>query len=409
MSFIDKIKEWLFGSPPPPPPPNESDPMEVLNGRRKDAVSDKESMKATSTDWYSLNPATIDKHKEVSVFVRYSFADIAILTFLKEERIRKEKERLEALTNETNSNLSKIESYVENENLQNSEALLQKVTAAIPKIQDPRTAQRYKNVQGKVETLRNELERRKLQRLAEEQKKKDEEERKRREREEREQREREERQRKERERREEETRKLAEEARKKELAEKAERERLLSLSSQLKPEVEEIKSILSSNGIRCLYHFTDRRNIPSIKRHGGLMSWHYMKSHNITIPCQGGDSDSEELDVKYGLQDYVRLSFCCDHPMAYRLKQSGSNLVLLRMKIDVAWFKNTMFSDINAADKLHTHGGELEDLQRVDFRATQRTFVRKDDEDFKTHQAEVMVKTFVPLEYIINIDNPQRI
>lgn len=95
--------------------------------------------------------------------------------------------------------------------------------------------------------------------------------------------------------------------------------------------------------------------------------------------------------------------------MAYRLKQNGSNLVLLKVKIDVAWFKGTMFSDINAADSRHSHGGDLEDLQKVDFRATQKTYVRKDDEDFKPHQAEVMVKTFIPLDYIINIDNPQSI
>ena len=31
-------------------------------------------------------------------------------------------------------------------------------------------------------------------------------------------------------------------------------------------------------------------------------------------------------------------------------------------------------------------------------------YVRKDDDDFKPHQAEVMVKTFVPKKYIVNLD-----
>ncbi len=162
---------------------------------------------------------------------------------------------------------------------------------------------------------------------------------------------------------------------------------------------------MDNNGIQYLYHFTDRRNIPSIKLHGGLFSWHYCKKNNITIPCQGGDYDSQELDKKYGLEDYVRLSFCNDHPMAYRLQQSGSDIVILKIEVDVALLKGTLFSDINAADKLHTHGGELDDLKRVNFNATKRNYVRKDDDDFKPHQAEVMVKTFVSKKHIVNLDN----
>ena len=162
---------------------------------------------------------------------------------------------------------------------------------------------------------------------------------------------------------------------------------------------------MDNNGIQYLYHFTDRRNIPSIKSHGGLFSWYYCKKNNITIPCQGGDYDSQELDKKYGLEDYVRLSFCDDHPMAFRLQQSGSDIVVLKIKVDVALLKDTLFSDINAADKLHTHGGKLEDLKKVNFNATKRNYVRKDDIDFKPHQAEVMVKTFVSKKYIINLDS----
>lgn len=89
--------------------------------------------------------------------------------------------------------------------------------------------------------------------------------------------------------------------------------------------------------------------------------------------------------------------------MAYRLEQSGSDIIILKIKIDVALLKHTLFSDINAADKLHTHGGSLKDLNKVNFNATKRHYISRSDEDFKPHQAEVMVKTFVPLKYIINI------
>lgn len=40
---------------------------------------------------------------------------------------------------------------------------------------------------------------------------------------------------------------------------------------------------LRKSGITCLYHFTSRRNLESIKRQGGLYSWWYMHQHGITI------------------------------------------------------------------------------------------------------------------------------
>lgn len=410
MSFFSWIRILLGGKQKPTHPvePKEEKPA-ILDDRRKDAVSARNGLKSTSTDWYRLNAVPEVFHKEIPIYIPYSCAEIVTLKDLKEERIKKEKARLAALTNEANTILSEVEFYVGKENLEAADTLLGKVAASIPKIRDSQTVWRYKDARGSVETLRKRLERRRLQKLAEERRAKEEEERKRLEREERERREREEQARKDRERREAEAQRLAKQAREKEQAEIAERQRLQSLCEEKKEYTQAFKNILMSNGIRCFYHFTDRRNLPSIKRHGGLLSWYYCKEHDIDIPCQGGDTDSEKYDKRYGLEDFVRLSFCSDHPMAYRLKQNGSNLVLLKVKIDVAWFKGTMFSDINAADSRHSHGGDLEDLQKVDFRATQKTYVRKDDEDFKPHQAEVMVKTFIPLEYIINIDSPQQI
>ena len=162
---------------------------------------------------------------------------------------------------------------------------------------------------------------------------------------------------------------------------------------------------MQQNGIKTLYHFTDRSNIKSIKEHGGLYSWHYCDRNNINIPFSGGDTLSRDLDRRYNLQDFVRLSFCNDHPMMWRLQQNGRNLLLLQVKIDVAYFEKTCFSDINATDSEHTHGSNLQDLKRIDFRAVKRNFVSRVDADFKTHQAEVLVKTWIPKEYITNINN----
>ena len=228
-------------------------------------------------------------------------------------------------------------------------------------------------------------------------------ERERREREEQERREREEAERRVREAREAEERRQREEAARRAREERA---RLNTQAHTQKANAWEFRNYLTSNGIRYLYHFTDRRNLDSIRRNGGLYSWYYCENHDISIPYPGGGEQSRNHDRWHGLQDYVRLSFCDDHPMAYRLKQDGYNLVLLTIKIDVALLEETLFSDINAADGAHHHGRTMDDLRRVDLSATQQHYVSSSSPIFKKHQAEVLVKTFIPLEYIENIDNP---
>ena len=76
------------------------------------------------------------------------------------------------------------------------------------------------------------------------------------------------------------------------------------------------------------------------------------------------------------------------------------------MPVDVAFIDTTLFSDMNATDSNHHHGGSLADLKRVDISATRADYLSSSDPRFKPHQAEVLVKTFVPLKYIVNIDNP---
>ena len=100
----------------------------------------------------------------------------------------------------------------------------------------------------------------------------------------------------------------------------------------------------------------------------------------------------------------IRVSFCTDHPMQFRLEQRGRNLVLLKIDVEVAYFENTIFCNINATDSNHKKGQNIEDLERIRFSATKRTFVSREDPDFKHHQAEVLVKTWIPLEHITNIN-----
>ena len=301
--------------------------------------------------------------------------------------------------------LNKFETFIVQRKPKEAKQIMNEITHEIVCTKDSAIRRQYRTLMKSFCGLEQELEHKKLIELAEEQKCKEEEELKRKEREKKEEIENQKRIAEERRQKQQKANKITEEARKKELVEQKEKERLESLSTEMKDNWPDFKRVLKDNDIIYLYHFTDKRNIQSIKRYGGLFSWDYCKKHNITIPCQGGDYDSQQLDKRYGLEDYVRLSFCDDHPMAFRLQQSGSNIIILKIKSEVALLKDTLFSDVNATDKLHTHGGTLEDLKRVNFNATKKHYVSKNDVDFKPHQAEVMVKTFVPKKYIVNLDN----
>lgn len=170
---------------------------------------------------------------------------------------------------------------------------------------------------------------------------------------------------------------------------------------------EDFRHLLISHGIKYFYHFTDERNLDSIRKYGGLLSWKSCNTYGVDIPAPGGDMQSRQLDMRYNLQDYVRLSFCDDHPMTYRHKKDGKRLVLLKIKTDVALWENTLFTDINATDNNHSCGGSIEDLKKVNFVAVKKTYVSREDKDFKYHQAEILVKTVIPKEFIINLDNPE--
>ncbi|MBQ9510076.1 MAG: hypothetical protein IJR53_11745 [Bacteroidales bacterium] len=65
--------------------------------------------------------------------------------------------------------------------------------------------------------------------------------------------------------------------------EQIERNRLEALSNFRKIASQTYLTILHDNGITCLYHFTDERNLQSIKEQGGLLSWAYCENNGIKI------------------------------------------------------------------------------------------------------------------------------
>jgi hypothetical protein len=171
---------------------------------------------------------------------------------------------------------------------------------------------------------------------------------------------------------------------------------------------QEYQNILNQEQITTLYHFTDRDNLASIIKNGGLYSWKDCEEKGISIAKPGGNDTSHSLDSRDGLQNYVRTSFTKHHPMMYVGMNFGriSNPVILEIDPEVVFWEDTLYSDRNATRNGAQVGGNLDDFKAIHFKTVKGQYKFDLDPDEQPYfQAEVMVKHFIPLKYIRNIGN----
>lgn len=180
-------------------------------------------------------------------------------------------------------------------------------------------------------------------------------------------------------------------------------ETILDFNILYKQQYRNIPMYLKSKGINNFYHFTDVRNLESIIDNGGLYSWSSIQKKNINSIMSSGEL-SRQLDTRKGLEDFVRLSFVENHPMKYMVeKDRGLNLVLLEIDISVACWESTLFSDINATDNNVIIGRDLGFLKKLNYNLFKQKYVYLEAQQKKQYQAEILVKSFLPIKYIKNI------
>ena len=319
------------------------------------------------------------------------------------EREEKRKKKEELHKKQIRSKLDSISTFISQDKLDEAKLLIAQIQKQIKNS--------YKHELDRLSKSQQKLREKELQILKkqqeETQRKRDEEAKRLKEFEER--RQEEERKRKEQQEREEQERQR-EESRKRREKEEKKRQAKVELENLLakKHNWQEFQQVLQQNGIVTLYHFTDRANIKSIKEHGGLYSWHYCDKHSIIIPYQGGGSLSRDLDRRYSLQDYVRLSFTRNHPMRFVAEKEGriQNAINLEISLDVCYFQETRFANMNATKTGHSQGKNLIDLQNIHFKTVKRPNHFDLDESEKSYfQAEILIKTWIPIKYITNINN----
>jgi hypothetical protein len=173
---------------------------------------------------------------------------------------------------------------------------------------------------------------------------------------------------------------------------------------------QEFKAILDQHGIKKLYHFTDRDNLESIIKNGGLYSWMDCERKGIKIAKPGGGSTSRQLDSGRNLEDYVRVSFTTQHPMMYVAMKDGriSNPVILEIDPEVIYWKDSFYSNMNATiHRIRPNIGDtLSDFKQIHFQSVKaHKHFDLPEEEWPYFQAEILVKNFIPLEYIKNIGN----
>ena len=98
-----------------------------------------------------------------------------------------------------------------------------------------------------------------------------------------------------------------------------------------------------------LYHFTDYRNIHSIKEFG-LLSWPLIDSYGIDA-VKGSNQLSRDLDMRKGFEEYVRLALKPKHPMLNYCLRDGRIERACWLAIDdaVLNFPGVYYSNTNAA------------------------------------------------------------
>jgi len=92
--------------------------------------------------------------------------------------------------------------------------------------------------------------------------------------------------------------------------------------------------VSSIKSIPWLYHFTDSRNLPSIKESGGLYSTAALHKRGIDDFRPSGNDQSLTSDRRFGMDKYVHLCFIGEHPLEYLARKDGRIEKPVWLKID---------------------------------------------------------------------------
>lgn len=158
-----------------------------------------------------------------------------------------------------------------------------------------------------------------------------------------------------------------------------------------------------------LYHFTDRRNIESIREWGGLYSLEKIREKEIPVVAPGGNDWSHDADVFKGLDKYVHLCLRRNHPMEYRAREEGriGSSIFLEIDRQVLEVDGVMFTtDVsNKRDVELYQLSEADDLIDSEVLGPNMDYRNKEmlERLRQAEKCEILIPDFIPVELIRNI------
>jgi len=181
----------------------------------------------------------------------------------------------------------------------------------------------------------------------------------------------------------------------------------------------DIKNTFSRYNLNFLYHFTDKKNLKSIKREEGIFSKKYISEEDFSIKKSPSTKGSKIRDTKRSLYDYVYLSYVPIHPMMLAAVRDGriEEPVILRIDKGQAFREGTLFSSGNSDSpytsirfKLNKHRRYAYDIisnvakkQEMGKKAYE---YKRGNDKYHIIQSEVLVRRAIPKESILNLSNP---
>jgi hypothetical protein len=170
-------------------------------------------------------------------------------------------------------------------------------------------------------------------------------------------------------------------------------------------ERDELITILRNNGVDSLWHFTDIRNMPLIKKYNGLKSKAFLEADGMLGEVfMAGNQLSHELDKSIGNWDKICLNFTPRTPMVYHKKRS-QHLVFIEIDSQAATLDGVTFTDCNA---VRTRNGQnraegVQGLSQVRFDIIKGPIEPWSQDWKKFVQAEVLIPDCLPIQYFKSI------
>lgn len=96
-----------------------------------------------------------------------------------------------------------------------------------------------------------------------------------------------------------------------------------------------MRDTLKKYNVDCLWHFTDKKNVESIKKYG-LLSWRELQGRGLAPTVPGGNQWSHDADKLSGVDNYVHLSFNQNNPMLYIAQRDKRIVEHVWLQIDLS-------------------------------------------------------------------------